>query len=225
MNREKLALEALENLSRLGNGDRPGNSEGNVIAQNALKAIAALTAEQPQKVDDSSITNLVDALEKLSKLGNGDKPGNSEGNRIAQQALEQYRLAEQTPEPNRAVVSRRAIGLAGMRAWLLSKDESDPDTVKALGAAFDAIYALQLPAPQPTAEIEEDAIERICTELEKTDWSQFSAVEAGWRGAMSTITIDSIIEAYRAGGMVGPCPSFHDLKRIIAHLQEAKHGQ
>jgi len=60
-----------------------------------------------------------------------------------------------TPEPNRAVVSRRAIGLAGMRAWLLSKDESDPDTVKALGAAFDAIYALQLPAPQPTAEIEE----------------------------------------------------------------------
>ena len=28
--------EALEKLARLGNGDRYGNSEGNVIAQNAL---------------------------------------------------------------------------------------------------------------------------------------------------------------------------------------------
>lgn len=46
-------------------------------------------------------------------------------------------------------VSRKAIGLTGVKAWLNAKDESDPDTVTALGAAFDAIYALQLPAPQP----------------------------------------------------------------------------
>jgi hypothetical protein len=31
--------EALERLARLGNGDKYGNSEGNVIAQDALKAL------------------------------------------------------------------------------------------------------------------------------------------------------------------------------------------
>lgn len=34
-----LAEAALEELSCLGNGNRPGNSDGNVIAQNALKRI------------------------------------------------------------------------------------------------------------------------------------------------------------------------------------------
>lgn len=32
--------EALENLSKLGNGNQPGNSEGNVIAQKALSSLS-----------------------------------------------------------------------------------------------------------------------------------------------------------------------------------------
>lgn len=32
----QMALEALEKLARLGNGDQYGNSEGNMIAQAAL---------------------------------------------------------------------------------------------------------------------------------------------------------------------------------------------
>ena len=39
------ARKALEALACLGNGDRPGNSEGNVIAQRALAAIAAAQAD------------------------------------------------------------------------------------------------------------------------------------------------------------------------------------
>jgi hypothetical protein len=35
------AVEALDRLARLGNGDRYGNSEGNVIAQTAIAEIKA----------------------------------------------------------------------------------------------------------------------------------------------------------------------------------------
>ena len=44
---------------------------------------------------------VLDALEKLSKLGNGDHDGNSEGNVIAQEARNKLRahLAKPEPEP------------------------------------------------------------------------------------------------------------------------------
>ena len=36
------AIEGLDNLSRLGNGDKPGNSDGNVIARATLSRIDAI---------------------------------------------------------------------------------------------------------------------------------------------------------------------------------------
>ena len=44
-----------------------------------------------QAVKASADEGLVDALEKLSRLGNGDQYGNSDGNRIAQEALARYK--------------------------------------------------------------------------------------------------------------------------------------
>ena len=41
----------------------------------------------------------LDALDKLSKLGNGDSDGNSDGNVIAQEAREKLRSALAQPEP------------------------------------------------------------------------------------------------------------------------------
>lgn len=43
--RAAVAVEALEKLARLGNGDRHGNSIGNCIAIDALKQIAAQRGE------------------------------------------------------------------------------------------------------------------------------------------------------------------------------------
>jgi len=109
---QKYAYNAMQDHLTKHCDNPPAGNEYETLREHVAQinqAIAALTAEQPQKVEDSSIANMVDALEKLSKLGNGDKPGNSEGNRIAQQALEQYRLAEQTPEPNRVVVMRDGL--------------------------------------------------------------------------------------------------------------------
>ena len=37
--RLSVAKTALEKLANLGNGDQPGNSHGNIIAQTALKAV------------------------------------------------------------------------------------------------------------------------------------------------------------------------------------------
>ena len=53
--------------------------EGNRISQ----------AEQDEERDalQAEIERLRDALERLACLGNGDRPGNSDGNVIAQQAL------------------------------------------------------------------------------------------------------------------------------------------
>jgi hypothetical protein len=42
------ATEALEKLARLGNGDRYGNSDGNVIAQQALKALGEPTGQKKE---------------------------------------------------------------------------------------------------------------------------------------------------------------------------------
>ena len=53
MNRELLqqALDALEKLSKLGNGDHDGNSEGNVIAQEARNKLRAhLAKPEPEPV-------------------------------------------------------------------------------------------------------------------------------------------------------------------------------
>ena len=36
------AIEGLDNLSRLGNGDKPGNSDGNVMARATLSSIDAI---------------------------------------------------------------------------------------------------------------------------------------------------------------------------------------
>jgi hypothetical protein len=45
------ALEALDRLSKLGNGDRDGNSEGNVIAQEARNKLRAeLEKPEPEPI-------------------------------------------------------------------------------------------------------------------------------------------------------------------------------
>lgn len=41
----EVANEKLDKLSKLGNGDRPGNSEGNIIAQEALTEMKRLEDE------------------------------------------------------------------------------------------------------------------------------------------------------------------------------------
>lgn len=41
-------------------------------------------------LDDSPVNILIKTLEKLSKLGNGDRLGNSDGNVIAQKGLASY---------------------------------------------------------------------------------------------------------------------------------------
>ena len=45
-------------------------------------------------VKASADEGLVDALEKLSRLGNGDEYGNSDGNRIAQEALARHKTSD-----------------------------------------------------------------------------------------------------------------------------------
>lgn len=55
----------------------------------ADRILAAIDKEKPK-----ASAGLVEALEKLSCLGNGNIPGNSDGNRIAQEALTEYRRHE-----------------------------------------------------------------------------------------------------------------------------------
>ena len=51
----------------------------------------------PQPVSDDARDALVEALEVLAKLGNGEHYGNSDGNVIAQMALAAYRAAQEKP--------------------------------------------------------------------------------------------------------------------------------
>jgi len=55
-------------------------------------AVAAAPKAEPQPSDDARDA-LVEALEVLAKLGNGEHYGNSDGNVIAQRALAAYRAA------------------------------------------------------------------------------------------------------------------------------------
>ena len=50
------ALDALTRLSFLGNGDFPGNSEGNRIAQKAVSDIKQALAQQEQPAQEASAT-------------------------------------------------------------------------------------------------------------------------------------------------------------------------
>ena len=56
-----------------------------MVQPRAAKAIRALLAERDAL--QAEVERLRDALERLACLGNGDRPGNSDGNVIAQQAL------------------------------------------------------------------------------------------------------------------------------------------
>lgn len=63
-------------------------------ARRWIKAPAELGPEMPLSVDPSTIRQLLadldryrDALERLARLGNGDRLGNSDGNMIARRAL------------------------------------------------------------------------------------------------------------------------------------------
>lgn len=60
-----------------------------------------------------------------------------------------------------------------------------------IGELIEVRRSVDAPAVSDVSEAVEagtDAeIERICTELDKTDWSQYSAVEAGWNGALDKL--------------------------------------
>lgn len=73
--------------------DEGGFLDGVNISTEAMlgtwEVVEDAPAAEPEKTSDDSrkIAIAFMALEKLSKLGNGDRPGNSDGNIIAQQAL------------------------------------------------------------------------------------------------------------------------------------------
>jgi len=116
------------------------------------QAIAALTDEQPQKVDQ--------VLRYHLTVGNFfGKPDlnwavSEDGEWVKYDDIAR-RLAEHTPEPNRAVVSRKAIDTAFNQGWsktIGNYGEKNENEQGAFVAGLDAVFNLQLPAPQPTAE-------------------------------------------------------------------------
>ena len=69
-----------------------------------VRKVLNMTKEKNQKaalraqpVSDDAMDALVEALEVLAKLGNGEHYGNSDGNVIAQMALAAYRAAQEKP--------------------------------------------------------------------------------------------------------------------------------
>lgn len=69
------------------------------------------------------LETMVKALEKLSVLGNGDKPGNSDGNRIAQEALKHFEKAmkaqEFSPQKKYILTKEQAIILTGFTGIMM----------------------------------------------------------------------------------------------------------
>lgn len=79
--------------------ERESGDDGDGIRiVNVCEIESALSRYRP--VDDSA---LVEALEKLARLGNGSEYGNSEGNRIAQEALARHK--EGTPSVHKSDMS------------------------------------------------------------------------------------------------------------------------
>jgi hypothetical protein len=94
---------------------------------------------RPPVTEPSRASVLVDALEELSKLGNGNAPGNSDGNVIAQRALARYR--ESVTEPGcETPVDHSPEG--GGQGW--SEPTVSP-TNACIRAAKAVIRALNLP--------------------------------------------------------------------------------
>ena len=61
------------------------NYDGNVYTEAQLKQAVR---------DAQDVAELVEALEKLARLGNGEHYGNSDGNMIARDALSKYKGAK-----------------------------------------------------------------------------------------------------------------------------------
>jgi len=75
-------------LDKMVEGGTPDQKRAVAVVHNLLSQVAA-----PQPVSDDARDALVEALEVLAKLGNGEHYGNSDGNVIAQRALAAYRAA------------------------------------------------------------------------------------------------------------------------------------
>lgn len=111
-NEELLALADRYATLRIGEGTANARKE----LQNALQSQAERIAELERESETHSkayglaiverdnlrtelktaqdVTELVEALEKLARLGNGDHYGNSDGNMIARDALSKYKGAK-----------------------------------------------------------------------------------------------------------------------------------
>ena len=84
---EKACKHAVLTYARAGNWK--GTVEGYLLQQGwTLKPLFT----RPMPAQD--VTELVEALEKLARLGNGDRYGNSDGNMIAREALSKYKGAK-----------------------------------------------------------------------------------------------------------------------------------
>ena len=70
-----------------------------------MKKIADILAHPSPVAPQGPTEVLVEALEKLARLGNGDRYGNSDGNIIAQEALSRYKAEKEEPL---AVVAEKA---------------------------------------------------------------------------------------------------------------------
>ncbi len=72
--------------------------EGNLYTANRAKflrpSLNGLTPLFTRPMPAQDVTELVEALEKLARLGNGDQYGNSDGNMIARTALSKYKGAK-----------------------------------------------------------------------------------------------------------------------------------
>lgn len=126
-------------------------------------AIAALTDEQPQKVEE--------VPEKTCQQAFEDEIEQTHYNWVIWQSAWHSalrygrRLAEHTPEPNRAVVSRKAVEEK-------IQDVFDSMSEFPIGEVIvtpfvDAVFALQLTAPQPITEIDIPTIEDCLSFLTK----------------------------------------------------------
>ncbi len=63
----QIMREALEKLAKLGNGNEYGNSDGNIIAQDALKKIDSISEPLPEGLTQEVIDEAADYLRTVAE--------------------------------------------------------------------------------------------------------------------------------------------------------------
>jgi len=243
-------VNALETLSKLGNGNKPGNSEGNRIAQHALEQYQMTAPRTSLNADVAKALNMADgfisqyeAEMKIEFITNTRK--------AILYAID--RLAEQIPEPNRAVVSRDSGEVTTMISAIVYKVLYDDNETTALPGLIKRDIGKRIAAQvfELLHRIGRDKILNLITEHTREEMSDDELADAIYALQLApqpTAEIETLIDrlnefvdnyavhakdcASRNHGIYNDetfypdCDcGFDEALSDIAHLQEAKHGQ